>query len=108
MQERLAGTIEFGQKYGVSNKRALELCDMIITAVRADRIIGRSSCSVVEECWTDLEMLEFCCCHPCGDEQPAKGVAKKVFPTPRKAVSLMRDVNAWFYEREVETLSYAF
>lgn len=94
----------FAQHWSVRSKLARELCDMIIDAVRQDKTVGRGTCSCVDECWTDYELLDFLCI----EDDYEHGTPRKlrdVFPNPRQAVKQMREVHARFKELEQEALA---
>ena len=65
----------------------------IVRAVRADKIVGEGTCSVVDECYTDGELLEQVCFDWDG---------KELKRTPKQAVTEMRKIHRMHAERERE------
>ena len=67
--------------------------EAIIRAVRDDKIIGKGTCSVVDECYEDSELLDAVCFDWDGTERKR---------TPKQAVTEMRKVHRLQLERERE------
>ena len=66
----------------------------MIAAVRADQKVGRGSCSVIDECYTDAELAE--------------AFLNEGIDTVQNAVEWARDVERLFREREQEVRAEAF
>mgnify|MGYP006271727315 CR=1 FL=1 len=67
---------------------------MMIAAVRADQKVGRGSCSIIDECYTDAEL--------------AAALANNGIATVGGAVAWARDVERLFREREQEIRAEAY
>ena len=67
--------------------------DAIVKAIRSDKTIGVGTCSVVDECYTDSELLDHVCFDWDGTERKR---------TPKQAVSEMKKVHKLHLERERE------
>ena len=90
----------FVKKHGIKSKPAIALCDIFVRQTRRDPIIGRGSLSVIDECWSDEEILEFLCC----DSEDSNRI-KPVFPTPRAARSALVAIHGHYLEREQECIN---
>ena len=71
----------------------LSNAEEIIRAIRADKIVGLNSCSVVDECFTDSELLNHVCFDWNGTERKR---------TPKQAVTEMRKLHKLHVERARE------
>jgi hypothetical protein len=89
----------FVKKHGIKCKPAIALCEVLIRQTRRDPIIGRGSLSVIDECWSDEEILEFLCCNSEDSNR-----IKPVFPTPRAARSALVAIHRHYLEREQECI----
>jgi hypothetical protein len=67
---------------------------MMVAAVRADQQVGRGSCSVIDECYTDNELVA--------------AFANNGIDTVVGAVAWARDVERLFREREAEVRAEAY
>lgn len=66
----------------------------MIAAVRSDTKVGRGSCSVIDECYSDRELTE--------------ALTEAGIDTVKAAVAWARDVERLFREREQEIRSEMF
>lgn len=66
----------------------------MIAAVRSDVKVGRGSCSVIDECYSDRELVD--------------ALADADIDTVREAVAWARDVERLFREREQEIRAEIF
>ena len=50
----------------------------LVAAVRADTLLGKNTCSVVDECYTDDELVDLFAEHNINTFQGAKGMARDI------------------------------
>jgi len=78
------------------------MSDLRIEAIRNDPTIGRATCSVIDECWTDKEVIEEL-------DHPHRGLeGYSAILEPEAAVAHMRWLHDLFEERYQEINSEVF
>lgn len=71
-------------------KKAAALADPRVAAVRADKAVGRGSCSSIDECYDHAELLE--------------ALVQAGCQTPRDAVKWAREVDGHHWERGLDQM----
>jgi len=76
--------------------------DPRVVAIRADKKIGRGTCSVIDECWTDRELVEHLDSYPQADGQTVR------IHSPKMSVLAMRCEESIIADMQSEIESTAF
>jgi len=66
----------------------------LVDAIRADAEVGTDSMSVIDECWTDEELVDM--------------LARRGITAPGAAVDECREIDRLYREREQEVRSFIF
>jgi len=66
-QDHRQSAEDFAKKYNIRHKLAIATCHKLLSEIRADPVIGKWSLSVIDECWSDEEILEALCCQDSED-----------------------------------------
>ena len=91
----------FVKKYNIRHKLAIATCQILLSEIRADPVIGKWSLSVIDECWNDEEILETLCCQDSGDDSGTL-IAKDLFPSVAEAKKTLRALHRSFLDRQRE------
>jgi hypothetical protein len=91
----------FVKKYNIRHKLAIATCQTLLSEIRADPVIGKWSLSVIDECWSDEEILEALCCQHSGDDSGTL-IAKDLFPSVAEAKKTLRALHRSFLDRQEE------